>query len=155
MCRFSSRGQVESFLNMVGGEVERERRIAAEFDRLCNNAAPSLKRMCDEVVESAKKGNLDTAEEALNKLKTTEAVKVEAAQTMSQPRVDEAGAVGNFCPEYQSGVIPLAGYTVVGRGDFSGLPERVLEIVEERHFAVYYRVECGGLRTWAVDTARM
>jgi len=36
------------------------------------------------------------------------------------------------------GVIPL-GYTVVGRGDFSGLPERVLEIVYERHFAVYFK----------------
>jgi len=28
---------------------------------------------------------------------------------------------------------------VVGRGDFSGLPERVLEMVEEKHFAVYFR----------------
>jgi len=60
-------------------------------------------------------------------------------QTASQPRVGEAGAVGDFCLEYQVGVIPLAAYTVVGRRDFSGLPERVLEMVDEKHFAVYYR----------------
>jgi len=56
-----------------------------------------------------------------------------------QPHVGETSAVGDFCLEYQGGVIPLAAYTVVGRGDFSGLPERVLEMVDERHFAVYYR----------------
>jgi len=60
-------------------------------------------------------------------------------QTASQPRVGEASAVGDFCLEYQVGVIPLATYTVVGRRDFSGLPERVLEMVDENHFAVYYR----------------
>jgi len=60
-------------------------------------------------------------------------------QTVPQPRVGEASAVGDFCLEYQGGVIPLSTYTVVGRGDFSGLPERVLEMVEEKHFAVYYR----------------
>jgi len=59
-------------------------------------------------------------------------------QTVTQPRVSETSAVGDFCLEYQGGVIPLAEYTVVGRGDFSGLPERVLEMIEERHFAVYY-----------------
>jgi len=60
-------------------------------------------------------------------------------QTVPQPRVGETSAVGDFCLEYQGGVIPLAGYTVVGRGDFSGLSERVLEMVEERHFAVYFK----------------
>jgi len=58
---------------------------------------------------------------------------------MPRLRVGEAGAVGNFCLEYPGVMIPLAAYTVVGRGDFSGLPERVLAMVEERHFAVYYR----------------
>jgi len=43
------------------------------------------------------------------------------------------------CLEYPGGVISLGGYTVVGRRDFSGLPERVLELIDERHFAVYYR----------------
>jgi len=60
-------------------------------------------------------------------------------QVVSRPPVGEAGAVGDFCLEYAGGVIPLSSYTVVGRGDFSGLPERVLEMVEEKHFAVYYR----------------
>jgi len=65
-------------------------------------------------------------------------------QTVPWPRVGEggvvgeAGAVGDFCLEYQGGVIPLAAYTVVGRRDFSGLLERVLEMVDERHFAIYY-----------------
>jgi len=67
-------------------------------------------------------------------------------QTVPRPRVGETGAVGDFCLEYQGGVIPLSSYTVVGRGDFSGLPERVLEMVEERHFAVYYE---GGV--WWVE----
>jgi len=66
-------------------------------------------------------------------------------QTMPWPRVGEGGvvgetgAVGDFCLEYQGGVIPLSAYTVVGRGDFSGLPERVLAVIDERHFAVYFR----------------
>jgi len=60
-------------------------------------------------------------------------------QTVTLPRVGETGAVGDFCLEYPGGVIPLTAYTVVGRGDFSGLPERVLAMIEERHFAVYYR----------------
>jgi len=60
-------------------------------------------------------------------------------QTVPQPRVGEGGVVGDFCLEYPGGIIPLAAYTVVGRGDFSGLPERVLEMIDERHFAVYYR----------------
>jgi len=126
-------------LEEARGEVEREKRIAAELDRLCNNAPPSLKKMCDRIVESTKRGDLDTAEEVLNRLKSTEAIKVEAAQTVSQPRVGEGGVVGDFCLEYQGGVIPLAGYTVVGRGDFSGLPERALAVIDERHFAVYYK----------------
>jgi len=69
-------------LEEARGEVEREKRIAAEFDRLCNNAAPSLKKICDEVVESAKRGNLDTAEKALNRLKTT---KEETAEVKLAP----------------------------------------------------------------------
>jgi len=60
-------------------------------------------------------------------------------QTVPQPRVGEAGAVGDFCLEYPGGVIPLSSYTVVGRGDFSGLPEETLAKIEEKHFAVYYR----------------
>jgi len=60
-------------------------------------------------------------------------------QTVPWPHVGEGGVVGDFCLEYQGGVIPLAGYTVVGRGDFSGLPERALEMIDERHFAVYFR----------------
>jgi len=66
-------------------------------------------------------------------------------QTVPRPRVGEgdvvgeAGDVGDFCLEYPGGVIPLSAYTVVGRRDFSGLPDRVLEMVDERHFAVYYR----------------
>jgi len=59
--------------------------------------------------------------------------------TTSQQRVSEADVVGDFCLEYQGGVIPLAAYTVIGRRDFSGLPERVLEMIDERHFAVYFR----------------
>jgi len=73
-------------LEKARGEVEKEKRIAAEFDRLCNNAAPSLRKMSDEVVESAKRGNLDTAEEVLNKLKTTPkegVVKVEVSSLCS------------------------------------------------------------------------
>jgi len=60
-------------------------------------------------------------------------------QTVPWPQVGEGGVVGDFCLEYPGGVIPLSSYTVVGRGDFSGLPERVLEMIDERHFAVYYR----------------
>jgi len=60
-------------------------------------------------------------------------------QTVPQLRVGEGGVVGDFCLEYQGGVIPLSAYTVVGRRDFSGLPEHVLELIDERHFAVYYR----------------
>jgi len=67
-------------------------------------------------------------------------------QTVPQPRVGEAGAVGDFCLEYPGGVIPLSSYTVVGRGDFSGLPERALAVIDERHFAVYYE---GGV--WWVE----
>jgi len=80
-------------------------------------------------------------------------------QTVPRPRVGEGdvvgetGAVGYLCLEHQGGVIPLAEYTVVGRGDFSGLPEQVLEIVEERHFTVYYRLGHGGWRTLVADTA--
>jgi len=66
MCRFSSRGHVKAFLICGRGEVEREKRMAAEFDRLCNNATPSMRMMCDKVVECAKRGNLDTAEEVFN-----------------------------------------------------------------------------------------
>jgi len=43
------------------------------------------------------------------------------------------------CLEYPGGVISLGGYTVVGRRDFSGLPERALELIDERHFAVYFK----------------
>jgi len=60
-------------------------------------------------------------------------------QTVPWPRVGEGGVVGDFCLEYQGGVIPLSTYTVVGRGDFSGLPERALAVIDERHFAVYFR----------------
>jgi len=60
-------------------------------------------------------------------------------QTMPQPHVGETSAVGDFCLEYQGGIIPLAAYTVVGRGDFSGLPERALAVIDERHFAVYFK----------------
>jgi len=72
-------------LEEARGEVEREKRIAAEFDRLCNNAAPSLRKMCDEVVESAKRGDLDAAEKTLNRLKTApkEVVKVEVTSLCS------------------------------------------------------------------------
>jgi len=126
-------------LEKARGEVEREKRIAAELDRLCNNVAPSLAKMCNDVVESAKRGNLDTAEEVLNKLKATEAVKIETTQTAPRPRIGESGVIGDLCLEYQGGIIPLSSYTVVGRGDFSGLPERALAVIDERHFAVYYR----------------
>jgi len=126
-------------LEKARGEVEREKRIAADLDRVCNNVAPSLIKMCNDVVESAKRGNLDTAEEVLNKLKTTEAVKIETTQSAPRPRIGESGVVGDFCLEYQGGVIPLSAYTVVGRGDITGLPDRVLEMIEERHFAVYYK----------------
>jgi len=60
-------------------------------------------------------------------------------QTVTRPHVGEGNVVGDFCLEYPGGVIPLAEYTVVGRGDFSGLPGQVLAMIEERHFAVYYR----------------
>jgi len=60
-------------------------------------------------------------------------------QTVPWPRVGEGNVVGDFCLEYQGGVIPLSSYTVVGRRDFSGLPGQVLAMIEERHFAVYYR----------------
>jgi len=72
-------------LEKARGEVEREKRIAAEFSRLCNNAAPLLRKMCDEVVESAKRGDLDAAEETLNRLKTAprEAVRVEVSSLCS------------------------------------------------------------------------
>jgi len=60
-------------------------------------------------------------------------------QTMPRPSVGEASGVGDFCLEYQGEVITLSTYTVVGRRDFSGLPERVLAMIDERHFAVYYR----------------
>jgi len=43
------------------------------------------------------------------------------------------------CLEYPGGVISLGGYTAVGRRDFSGLPERVSELIDERHFAVYFK----------------
>jgi len=45
----------------------------------------------------------------------------------------------NLCLEHQGGIIPLAVYTVVGRGVFSGLPEEALARLEEQHAAVYYR----------------
>jgi len=45
----------------------------------------------------------------------------------------------NFCLEHHGWVIPLSTYTVMGRGDFPGLPEEALAKIEERHFAVYYR----------------
>jgi len=126
-------------LEKARGEVEREKRIAAELDRLCNNVAPSLVKMCNDVVESAKRGSLDTAEEVLNKLKAAEAVKIETTQTAPRSRIGESGVIGDFCLEHQGGVIPLAAYTVVGRRDFSGLPERALAVIDERHFAVYFK----------------
>jgi len=85
------------------------------------------------------KGDLDTADEVLNKLNATEAVKAETPQTMPRQRVGEVSAVGDFCLEYPGGVIPLSAYTVVGRRDFSGLPEQVLAKIDEKHFAVYFK----------------
>jgi len=62
----------------------------------------------------------------------------QTTRTVPRPRVGE-GDAGDFCLEYQGGIIPLSSYTVVGRGDFSGLPDWVLEMVEERHFVVYFK----------------
>jgi len=83
-------------LEEARGEVEREKRIAAEFDRLCNNAPPSLRKMCNEVVESAKRGNLDIAEETLNRLKATEETKVETASLC--PLSDVSAFLGRPLP---------------------------------------------------------
>jgi len=58
---------------------------------------------------------------------------------LKRSRLTTPKAPTNLCLEHPTGIITLTTYTVVGKRNFSDLPEEALARLEEQHAAVYYR----------------